>query len=431
MLQYTGDFNTSIKQTGRDVSCVICYKNGDDYVFLQKDNIQSLTLNSKADKGLGGIVKRVADIKAMYNEYTTNLVKGTAINIYYKCGTGSCKKALLYINSVKVNKAKTLITIEALDLFSYDHANKSMPIMKNCTLKEYESAVFTQLGYKYLIDNDVVNPTLSLGYPKSGKVGDTLAAIAEANNALIDFEDIIIYQLTLPFTLPATFTIPMSGEYISPGLNARLHVKKFCFKEPVDVLNSDTDLIDMELDDDNNDQYNDVKVNLFFPSSGDQKSLGKVTATIPGSVTNYNVGTIDFGNTVIPQMCVFDDRVDISDYNIGSDSFSLKVNNSEVNAKTITAEMYGLDISESTLKDTDTDSNIKQISNMYIQSRSFYDVEIFKHPNCTLRTFGNPLYDIGDTVRVGKYDVLILEENIVFNGGLKSTIKGVAKSWQS
>lgn len=427
MLPYTGDFNTSIKEHARNINVVICYKNEDNYVFLQKDNIQSLTYNAKTNKGLGGIVKKVCDIKAIYNDYTKNLTKGTAINLYYKCGTGNCKKALLYINQVKVNKAKTVITIEALDKFSYDQTNKVMPIMKNTTLVEYEKAIFTALGYNYLIDSNVVNPNLSLGYPKSGKAGETLSAIAEANNALIDFEDIIIRYLTVPFELPATFQIPTTEDFISPGLEVRLHVKKFVFDDPVDEIDEDTDIIDFELDDDNSNQYNDVKVNLFFPSSGEQKSLGTIKATIPGSVTNYNVGTIDFGDTVIPQMCVFDDMVDIADYTIGSDSFSLKVNNSNVLAKHINAEMYGLDIAETTLKDTDTDSNIKQISNMYIQSASVYNTEIFKHPNCTIKTFGNPLYEVGDTVRIGKYDVLILEENIVFNGGLKSTLKGVAR----
>lgn len=89
--------------------------------------------------------------------------------------------------------------------------------------------------------------------------------------------------------------------------------------------------------------------------------------------------------------------------------------------------MYGLDISTATLKNTDTDSNIKQVSNMYIQGASVYDTAIYKHPNCTLKTFGNPLYEVGDTISVGVYDVLILEENLVFTGGLKCTLKGVAK----
>lgn len=427
MLPSTGDFEESIKGKARDINVCIAYKDNNSYVFLQKDNIQSLTYNASVSKGLGGVVKKVADIKVMYNDYTANLVKGTPINLYYKCGTGNCKKALLYINQVKVNKAKTLITIEALDYFSYDQTNKAMPIMKNVDLVTYEKAIFSALGYKCTIDSNVVNPSLTLGYPKSGKVGETLAAIAEANNSLITFEDIIIRQLELPFELPATFSIPCVDGGVSPGLDIQLHVKRFGFADSVDEIDEDTELIDFELDDDNSDQWNDVKVNLFFPSSGEQKSLGTVKATIPGSTLNYNIGTIDFGNTMIPQVCVFNDMVDISDYSIGSDSFSFSINNSGVLAKSIEAEMLGLDISESTLKDTDTDSNTKQISNMYIQGAAVYDTEIFKHPNCTLKTFGNPLYEVGDTIRVGEYDVLILEENIVFSGGLKSTLKGVAK----
>lgn len=431
MLPCTGDFKTAIKAQARDVNVVICYKIGDSYVFLQKDNIQSLTFNAKADKCLGGVVKKVLDAKVMYNENTANLTRGTVINLYYKCGAGNCKKALLYINSVKVNKAHTIITLEAMDLFSYDKTNKPMPIMKNVSLVDYEKAIFEALDFKHTIDSDVVNPTLSLGYPKSGKVGDTLATIAEANNALIDFEDIVIYQLTLPFTLPATFSIPCVNEWINPGLEARLHVKKFAFKEPFDIIDEDTEVIDFEIDDDNSNQFNDVKVNLFFPSDGEQKSLGTVKATVPGGTLNYNIGTIDFGNTVIPQMCVFDGMIDIADFAIGSDSLTLKVNNSSPNAVNIEASILGLDISETTLKNTDTDNNVKQISNMYIQSASVYDTNIFKYPNCTIKTFGNPLYEVGDTVRCGEYDVLILEENLVFQGGLKSTLKGVARKYET
>lgn len=432
MLDYSGEFATQIKEQARDIDVVICYRDNVDYVFLKKDNIQSLTYNAQVSKGLGGIVKQVCDIKAMYNDYTVNLTRGTAINLYYQCGNGNCKKALLYINQVKVNKAKTIITIEAVDKWTYDKMSKTMPIMKNTDLITYESAIFEQLEYDYLIDDDVVNPKLSLGYPKSGKVNETLDEIAEANNAIIDFEDFgYIYHLILDFDLPATFKVPcLENGFIEPGFDAKIHVKRFRFTSPVDSI-EDTELIDFELDDDNSDQYTDVKINLFFPSSGDQKSLGTVKATVPGNVTNYNIGTIDFGNTVIPQLCVFNDRVDIVDYAIGSDSCTLKLNNSAVLAKNIEAEMYGLDIAETTLKDTDNDSNVKQISNMYIQSTAIYDTEIYKRPNCTVKTFGNPLYQIGDTIRVGEYDVLILEETLTFNGGLKATLKGVAKEHET
>lgn len=428
MLPYVGDFNTAIKQQARDVNVVIAYRNGDSYIFLQKDNVQSLTYNAKVDKGLGGVVKKVADIKAMYNDYTANLVKGTAINLYYKCGeNGVCKKALLYISQVKINKISKVISIEALDYLSYIEGIATLPMMKNTDLLTYEKTVFKQLGYNYTIDTKVVNPRLGLGYPVSTKLLDTFEEMAEANQSIFDFCFNSTYELTFPFDLPATFSLPMNGDYIAPSDEFELHVKKFGFLNQVDTLDVGTDLISFELDDDSSDQYKDVKVSLFFPSSSEQKTLGKVTATIPGSVLDYNVGTIDFGNTMIPQICVFNDIVDISDYSIGSDSFSFSVNNSSVLAKSIEAEMYGLDISTAILKDTDTDSNIKQVSNMYIQSASVYDTEIFKHPNCTIKTFGNPLYEVGDTIAIGVYDVLILEENLVFSGGLKCTIKGVAK----
>lgn len=428
MLPYVGDFNTAIKQQARDINVVIAYKNDDNYIFLQKDNIQSLTYNAKVDKGLGGVVKKVCDIKAMYNDYTTNLVKGTAINLYYRCGeNGVCKKALLYISRVKPNKISKIITIEALDYLSYIEGTATLPMVKNTDLLTYEKTVFDQLGYDYTIGSNVVNPKLALGYPVSTKLLNTFEEMAEANQAIFDFGFNSTYELTLPFSLPATFSLPMVGDYITPSDSFELHVKRFEFVNPVDTLDIGPDLINFEIDDDSSDQYEDVKVSLFFPSSSEQKSLGKVTATVPGSVLDYNVGTIDFGNTMIPQICVFNDKVDISDYTIGSDSFSFSINNSSVLVKNIEAEMYGLDISTATLKDTDTDSNIKQLSNMYIQGASVYDTTIYKHPNCTLKTYGNPIYEVGDTIAVGVYDVLILEENLVFNGGLKCTLKGVAK----
>lgn len=443
MLGYIGDFKTKIKEQARDINVVIAYKSGDNYVFLQKDKLQSLTYNSKVDKELGGVVRKVADIRAMYNEYTLSLTKGTPINIYYKCGDGMCKKALLYISRVKPNKVSKIITIEALDYLSYAESTATLPMVKNTDLVSYEKIVFEQLGYNYSISHNVVNPKLTLGYPLSTKLSETFEEMAEANQALFDFEFKEEYEVDLPFDvptdlklsvahhilplkLPYTFSIPFN-QVIQPSNNFNLSVKKFGFSTPIDTLNIDTEVINFELDDDSSDQYKDVKVSLFFPSSSDQKSLGKVKATIPGSTLNYNVGTIDFGSTMIPQICVFDDMVDISDYTIGSDSFSFSVNNSSVLAKSIEAEMYGLDISTATLKDTDTDSNIKQVSNMYIQGASVYDTTIYKHPNCTLKTFGNPIYEVGDTIRCSPYDVLILEENLVFNGGLKCTLKGVAK----
>lgn len=427
MLPYTGNFNTAIKAQARDVDVVIAYKSSNSYIFLNKGNIQSLTFNSKADKGLGGVVKKVCDIKAMYNEYTSNIVRGTALNIYYKCGTGMCKKAILYVNSVKVNKDNTLITIEALDLLSYDKNNKHMPIMKNCSLIDYESAIFRALGYDYKIDSGVANPNLSLGYPKSGKVYETLNEIAIANNALIDFDENLVYSLKLPFTLTAKFQIPMSQGYIKPGQSNRLHVKKFVFKSvPDDVLDEDSDIINYEIDEDD-EKYGNVIVNLFFPSSGEQKSLGNVEVTIPSAAQNYNIGTVNFGNTMIPTVCSFKGKVDIASYDLSSKGCSFRINNNTPIAQATKAEFFGFDVTESTLENTDSDNDVKQISNMYIQSPTAYDTNIFKNPNCTLKTFGNPLYEIGDTIQIGDKLVLILEENLVFNGGLKCTLKGVVK----
>lgn len=426
MLPFTGNFNTSIKETGRDVDCVIAYKSGSAYYFLNKENIQSLTLNSKVNKSLGGVVKRVADIKAMYNEYTLNLTKGTAINLYYKCGTGVCKKAILYINQVKVDSKNTIITIEALDYLSYAQSNTTIGMTKNTRLVDHEKAIFNALGWSYKIGSTVANPMLSLGYPKGTKLMDTLEEMAIANNALIDFGFSIEYGLKLPFTLPTTFS-PQTNEdgYILPSDTFEIHINKLAFGTAVDTINATTDIIKFEIDDDNSDQYSDVKVNLFFPSSSEMKSLGKVNTTVPGATQKYYIGSVDFGNTMIPQVCCFSGDVDIDSYTLGSSSCSFTINNGAVNAKNIDVEFFGYNVAESTLKNTDNDSNIKQISNMYIQSATVYDKRIFLNPNCTIKDFGNPLYEIGDTITVGDNTVLILEQNLVFQGGLKGTTKGV------
>ena len=427
MLPYVGDFDTAIKQQARDVNVVIAYKNGDNFVFLQKDNIQSLTLNSKVNKHLGGVVKRVADIKAMYNDYTLNLTKGTAINLYFKCGVnGVCKKAILYVNQTKVNEKSKVITIEALDYISYIQSNTNIGMVKNTSLVNYEKNIFNALGWKYKISSTVANPKLSLGYPKGTKLIDTLEEMAIANNAIIDFGFKTERGLTLPFNLPASFSVKVNAEgYILPSEEFELHINKFAFSTPVDTLNKTTDIIAFEKDDDNSDQYSDVKVNLFFPSSGEQKSLGKISVTVPGATQDYHIGTVDFGNTMIPQVCCFNGKVDIESYKLGPSSCAFNINNSGVNAKNIDVEFFGYDVAESTLKETDADSNIKQISNMYIQSATAYDTRIFLNPNCTIKMFGNPLYEVGDTVQFGDDLVLLLEETLTFGGGLKETLKGV------
>lgn len=427
MLTCVGDFATAIKESARDINVVIAYKKDDTYVFLQKDNIQSLTLNSKVNKHLGGVVKRVADIKAMYNEHTLNLTKGTAINLYYRCGVnGVCKKAILYVNQVKSDEKKKIITIEALDYISYIQSNVNVGMVKNTSLVDYEKNIFNALGWKYKISPTVANPTLSLGYPKGTKLIDTLEEMAIANNAIIDFGFETERGLTLPFNLPASFTVKVNAEgYILPSEDFELHINKFAFSAPVDTLNKTTDIINFEKDNDNTDQFEDVRVNLFFPSSSEQKSLGKINVTVPGATQNYYLGTVDFGSTMIPQVCCFNGDVEVVSYKLGSSSCSFTVNNNNVNAQNLEVEFFGYDIAESTLNDTDNDSNIKQISNMYIQSATAYDTRIFMNPNCTIKMFGNPLYEIGDTIECGDDTVLLLEENLVFNGGLKATLKGV------
>lgn len=421
MLQYTGNFNTAIKEQVRQVDVALAFLDANNEVFyLESSDLQELNYASTGKKELGCIVRKVIDAKFMVNEKTQQIKKGDFFNLFYLCGEGKCKADIFYISQLKTSKNKSTITIEAVDLLTYnqDNPTSSMPIMKNTSLETYMKEVFEHTGYGYKI-GDIVNPRLSLGYPKSLKLADTLEEIAIASHSMISFRSVDNFKVTLPFFLPHYF-----DEYKISTV-AKIDCKPFKFNEPCDSIGEDDMILEFTVDQDNSDMWNDVKVSLFFPGSTEQKSIGNLKATVPSSVNNYNIGTVEFGSTVIPQIVKLSGRIDIADYLIGSDRCTIKVNNNQAIAVAIEGEFLGLDINESTLSNGDTDSNCKQINNMYIQSSSVYDTRIYKNPNASIKYRGNPAYEVGDTITVEGQKVLITEHKLTYNGGLKGTIKGV------
>lgn len=419
MLSYIGDFRTAIKQPARDIGLNIGFVNDGSTIMLDKNDIQSLDYTSQAKKALGGIVRKVIDAKLIYNEDTSKLNKGDFVNLFYTCGTtGKCKIDIFYVSQLKRNTANTLITMEAVDLLTYLNTEKqpTLPMMKNTTLRAYVEAVLTSLGYSCSI-GDVANPNLSLGYPKSLLLQATLEEIGIAMQALIRFKCSDAFGLTLPFTLPGTL-----NQMVVDG-TVKADVSPYKVKVTADeTVNS---YIEYTVDDDASDQYSDVKVNLFFPSAENQKSLGTAKTTVPASTTNYNIGTIEFGSTTVPEVGAFNCKATIADYTLGSDRCSLKLNNSAATAQVIETDFLGMDINESTITEQSTDSNCRQVSNIYIQASAVYDTRIYKNKNCTVRYFGNPLIEVGDTISIDDDKVLVVEHSIKYSGGLKGSIKGV------
>ena len=431
MLHYLGDFPQAIKKSARQVGAILVYKKGDEFIYLMKDKFKDFTYNEKVNKALGGVKKRICNIKAIYDEsYTVGLKRGTPIELYFTCGNGNCKKAILYINMVKEDSTSKQVDIEAVDYLTYWENNEDKPqslaIARDTSLIDFEKTLFNSMGWKYLFSSGVANPQLTLGYPRSNKLSQTLEEMAIANNATIDFGFHTEYGLRLSFKLTATLSITSNDKGVNPPQGEfEVQVKPFKFGSVVDTLGSEN-ISSFRVEEDQ-DKYKDVRVNLFFPSHGDVKSLGTINVTIPGSITNYDIGSIDFGSPMIPQYCHFkgSSSITVDSYKLGPTSCSFRVSNSLPNAQSLVIEFFGFEVSESTLKDTDTDSDIKQITNMYIQSPTAYDTRIYKGANCTIEDFGNPLIEVGDTIVFEDKTILVTEQNLKYNGGLKGTTKGV------
>ena len=422
MLFYIGDFDTSIKAQVRKVDVLLAFKKADDtFFYLTGDDLQEVNYTSQVEKELGGVVKKVVNAKLMYTELTSFIKEGDFFNLFYTTGeTGKCKADIFYINRLRTDSKKQVISIEAVDLLSYmkDNIIPFIPMMKNTNLKTYMIAVFNSLGLGYLI-GDVANPNLTLGYPKSRGFMNTLTEMAIASQGLICCKAIDVYGCKIPAVVPFSFNQPIFSDI------AKVDVRPFKIAEPCDYPTYDDLIMDVEKDSDNTDKYDRVVISLFFPSSSQQKSLGKLNVTLPASTPNYNIGTVEFGQTKIPQVCHFDKKIKIADYSLGSDKCTLILDNESLLAENVNLEFFGLDVNEATLSGTATDSNCKNVTNLYIQSPTVYDHRIYLNPSCRIKYRGNPLYEVGDTIDIDGDRILILEHILNFNGALKGTMKGV------
>lgn len=422
MLFYVGDFNTAIKAQVRQTNVLLAFKKADGTFFnLTGDDVRDVNYTSQAEKELGSVVKKVVSAKLMYTTNSSTIIEGDFFNLYYTCGVdGKCKADIFYINRLMTDSTKQIITIDAVDLLTYmrDNVVPFMPMVKNTNLKAYMGIVFNTLSLGYSI-GDVANPNLELGYPKSQGFMNTLSEMSMASQSLISAKLLDVYGTKLPTVLPFTFNYEVFSDV------AKIDVRPFKVSTPVDSPTFDDMIFELTIDTDNANKYNSVVVSLFFPSSSENKSLGKVNVTLPASTSNYNIGTIEFGDTKVPQVGYFDKKIKISDYTLGSDKCTLVLNNESLLAENVNLEFYGLDVNESTLSNTSTDSNVRNITNMYIQSATVYDDRIYKNSSCSIRYRGNPLYEVGDTIDIAGDKILIIEHTLNFNGALKGTMKGV------
>lgn len=422
MLRYNGDFGTGINSASREVGCKIAYLNENDEVnYLSGTEIQSLNYTSQGKKELGCVVRKVVDGTLMYSENTSKLKKGAFISLIYTC-LGECKVDIFYISDIKVKNDKQKITFQAVDMITYltlNPKNIGMPLVKDTDLESYVKVMMDALGFECKFGT-ITNPKLTIGYPKSTDIAKTFEEMAIAGNCMIALRCIDTFAITLPFYLPRNFDELIVDNTVKGS------VKPFKFTNPCTTIRS---YINYEISEDSN-MWDDVKVCLFFPGNSDQKSLGTMKTLVPASTNNYNIGTLKFNNTCIPQVCKMTGRVNVDDYRLGSDSCSFRLSNTGVLTQNIDAEFFGADIAAaSTLEsNTDNDSNIKVINNMYIQGAAVYNTRIYKNKDIDISYFGNPLIEVGDTVEIDSLKVLVIEHTLKFSGGLRGNIKGVVLS---
>lgn len=422
MLNYTGDFKTGINSASREVSAKIAYLSENDKInYLGGKDIQSLNYTSQGKKELGCVVKKVIEATLIYNENTSKLKNGSFINVIYVC-SGECKVDIFYINDLKSKNNKQLITLQAVDMVTYINDNPvdiTMPLVRDTTLKNYIETMFKALKFEYRISDDISNPKLVIGYPKSTAIVETLEEMAIASNSMIALKCTDTFGITLPFYLPRSFDELLISNTVDG------HVQPFRFDNPCTNIEQ---YINYEIDDDSADVWNDVRICLFFPGSSDQKNIGSMKTLVPPSTTNYDVGKVNFQSTCVPQICkVVNERINISKYRLGSDNFNICLNNTSPLSQNIEAEFLGIDIKEASALEatTENNSNIKVINNLYIQGPSIYDTRIYKSKNISIKYFGNPLIEVGDTITIDGITVLVIEHSLKYSGGLRGTIKGV------
>ena len=213
-------------------------------------------------------------------------------------------------------------------------------------------------------------------------------------------------------------------------LNERIvgaEVSKLEFTDPVEGIDSWID--DIEIKKDGSNKYNDVRVPLYSPYLSSDRKIGTMRTLIPHNVNHYCPGTAELDNTFIPSLIKIDKRIELDDIAIGNNKVNLYFNNDLPVAKEINVELYGSSIENTSILSADTSntSKIKVVNNMYIQSATVYDTEIYKCPDIEFSYFGNPLIEVGDTVIIDGMDVLVLEHSLKYDGGLRGTVKGVLR----
>lgn len=392
-------FKKAIKSNVRELDVRFIFYNGDKKYVIKGKDIQSHKYNAICEKELGGIEKKILTITLMSNVITKLINEGTVLyketwakfnNVWY-----SDFQEKLIVSAKKIDEGKSTIKIEAVDTLTLIR-EEPMPYVAqemNTTLNNYFKSVLSKLSENVTIPSNLVNTNLSLGFLKSNEVHENLLELAIASQALIRTD----------------FTI-----------------KKFTKTDIVDRLNYGSGLIDYSVDADDLDTYSKVVVALFSPTAREYKNLGSIMTTLPPAARAYRLGTIEFDALYIPQLMVFDSAIEMDDYRLSSSSCSLTVT-SKVNAIVdLTTQFYGLDVNSVKTSEDNDENRTKFINNIYIQSPAIYDTRIYTSKPITIKYTGNTLYEVGDTIRVdNKYDVLILEHDLTYDGSLRGTIKGV------
>lgn len=392
-------FNNAIRSKAREIDARVVFYIGDNRYIIKGTDVQSIKYNASCEKELGGVEKKIATIILMKNPITERIGKETILYretwVKFNGNWYSDFQEELIVISKKITDGKNTIKIEAVDKLTIirEQPLPSIPQQMNVDLRTYFGTVVGLLSPSYTLDSKLANPMLKLAFAKSNKVHETLSEMAVSSQGLIKTD----------------FT-----------------VKRFVKDVIVDKLGYDTGLIDYKLDDDDMDNYKDVVVSLFSPTSKVHKSLGSISTVIPSSARQYQLGTIEFDNLYIPQLIAFDHKVDVDDYTISSSGCSLTVTSTENNSLELSIEFLGLDVNSVRNSAENKDNKTKFINNIYIQSPTVYDTRIYKSKGITVKYTGNTAYEVGDTIRVdGKHDVLITEHDLTYDGALRGTIKGV------
>lgn len=424
MLSYTGNFNTEIKNTlGRQVDIEIKFIKDDTEYTLTSEDLQEFSYQAQTEKELGGVVKKVVNMRLMSNTNTNVLAKGDWFTVYFLTSpTSKCKLDIFYIKELKTDTKGLIISIEAVDLLSYLN-DKDLPIIrleKNIFLKDYINKLFDAIGLNCSIAENIANPKLKLAYLKSTKILTTLTEMAIAANSIINPKVSKDNRyVKIPVIIPTFFT------EINVTYDSIIDIKPFTVSTPVDKLTYDDLLKDVAIVDSDDGTYNQVLLPIFYPNDAEYIKLGSLSSTLPGNVLDYSIGNISFKNLSIPQCIHFDKEVRIQGFDLAGDKCNIRVNNPNLFTTDCNIELFGSDLSTLSVTQDSSDDKFKIINNQYIQSPTVYDKRIYLNKDTNIKYRGNPLYEVGDTVDIEGDKVLILEHSLSYNGALSGTMKGV------